>query len=117
MTGYTAAHPRPDHFILHLSDTHLLAGGRHLYDRVDSEARLSELFARLEASGARPEAIVLTGDLADHGEPEAYAKLRAIIDPVAERLGAKVVWVMGNHDDRGAFREELLGQAPTSRPV
>ncbi|QEE62149.1 phosphodiesterase [Salinibacterium sp. dk2585] len=117
MSGYTAAHRRPDHFVLHLSDTHLLAGGKRLYDRVDSEARLAELFARLEASGARPEAIVLTGDLADHGEPEAYAKLRAIVEPAAERLGAQVVWVMGNHDDRGAFREQLLDQHPSTRPV
>jgi Icc protein len=117
MTGYTAAYARPDHFILHLSDTHFLAGDRMLYDSVDSEARLAELFVRLEASGARPEAIVFTGDLADHGEPEAYAKLRAIVDPAAARLGAQVIWVMGNHDDRGAFREELLGQLPSTRPV
>src|SRR5690554_2848410 len=117
MAGYTAAYARPDHFIRHLSDTHLLAGDRMLYDSVDSEARLAQLFARLEASGARPEAIVFTGDLADHGEAEAYAKLRAIVDPAAERLGATVVWVMGNHDDRGAFRSELLGQMPSDRPV
>jgi Icc protein len=117
MTGYTAAYARPDHFIFHLSDTHFLAGDRMLYDSVDSEARLAELFVRLEASGARPEAIVFTGDLADHGEPEAYAKLRAIVDPAAARLGAQVIWVMGNHDDRGAFREELLGQLPSTRPV
>ncbi|MCW4386197.1 phosphodiesterase [Salinibacterium sp. SYSU T00001] len=117
MAGYTAAYPRPDHFILHLSDTHLLAGGRRLYDSVDSEARLVELFARLEASGARPEAIVFTGDLADHGEPEAYVRLRSIVEPAAERLGAQVIWVMGNHDDRGAFRRELLDQLPSMRPI
>lgn len=117
MSGYTAAYARPDHFILHLSDTHFLAGGRMLYDSVDSEARLAELFTRLEASGARPEAIVFTGDLADHGEAEAYARLRAVVDPAAARLGAQVIWVMGNHDDRSAFREELLGQLPSQRPV
>ena len=117
MSGYTAQHPRPDHFILHLSDTHLLAGDGPLYGSVDSEGRLRQLFDELEASGARPEAIVFTGDLADKGEAGAYTKLRAIIEPAAMRLGAEVIWVMGNHDDRGTFRRELLGQLPTSNPV
>ena len=117
MSGYTAQFPRPDHFLLHLSDTHLIAGGGRLYGDVDSEARLRELFAEVESSGARPEAIVFTGDLADKGEAEAYAALRTIIEPAAERLGAEVIWVMGNHDDRATFRRELLSQLPTENPV
>lgn len=112
----TAEYPRPNHFILHLSDTHLLANGQ-LYDRVDSEARLRKVFDDLERSGARPEAIVFTGDLADKGEPVAYGKLRAIVDPAARRLGAQAIWVMGNHDDRAAFRTTLLGQSPSPEPV
>lgn len=116
MTGYTAQYPRPDHFILHLSDTHLVAGDR-LHGTVDSEERLRQLVDELEESGSRPEAIIFTGDLADKGEAAAYAKLRAIIDPAAERLGAEVIWVMGNHDDRAVFRKELLGQLPTTNPV
>lgn len=112
----TAEYPRPNHFILHLSDTHLLAEGQ-LYDRVDSEAKLRKLFDDLERSGARPEAIIFTGDLADKGEPVAYGKLRSIIDPVARRLGAQTIWVMGNHDDRAAFRTTLLGQSATTDPV
>ncbi len=116
MSGYRAQYARPDHFILHLSDTHFVAGD-HLHGAVDSEGLLRQLVAELEASGARPEAIVFTGDLADKGESGAYAKLREMIEPVAERLGSEVVWVMGNHDDRPTFRRELLGQLPTSNPV
>ncbi|MDQ0894676.1 Icc protein [Agromyces ramosus] len=68
---------------------------------------------------AGPRAIVFTGDLADKGEPEAYARIRRIVDPVAERLGAQVIWVMGNHDDRTAFRRGLLDEriVAGSRPV
>lgn len=110
MVPRTAEHPRPQHFILHMSDTHLLGGPGSLYGAVDSEERLREVFADLEASGARPQAIVFTGDLADKGEPGAYAKLRAIVDPAATRLGASVVWAMGNHDDRAAFRAGLLDE-------
>ncbi|MEX1077935.1 MAG: phosphodiesterase [Homoserinimonas sp.] len=117
MTGYTAQYPRPDHFILHLSDTHLLAGDGDLYGSVDSEGTLRTLFAELEASGSRPEAIVLTGDLADKGEADAYARLRAIVDPAARRLGAEVIWVIGNHDDRGTFRDSLLDETRTTEPI
>ena len=116
MSLRTAEYPRPDHFILHLSDTHFVADG-DLYGSVDSEHNLRQLFAELEASRGRPEAIVFTGDLADRGDPVAYARLRAIVEPAAARLGARVVWVMGNHDDRGAFRARLLDQVPSAAPV
>lgn len=114
MVPRTAEHSRPQHFILHMSDTHLLGGDSPLYGAVDSERRLREVFDDLEASGARPQAIVFTGDLADKGEPGAYAKLRAIVDPAAARLGASVIWAMGNHDDRAAFRTGLLDEHPAA---
>jgi Icc protein len=119
VTTRTAEYPRPDHFLLHISDTHVLAGGGKLYDRVASERHLQGLFEGFEASGGRPDAIVFTGDLADKGEPDAYDRIRRIVDPVAERLGSHVIWVMGNHDERGAFRRGLLGEsnAGTVRPV
>jgi len=113
----TAEHPRPGHFLLHLSDTHLLGGDGPLYGAVDSEARLARIVGEIEASGQRPEAIVLTGDLTDKGEPEAYRKLRALLEPAAERLGSRIIWAMGNHDERGAFREQLFDQVPNDRPV
>lgn len=116
MSLRTAEYPRPDHFILHLSDTHFVADG-DLYGSVDSERHLVQLFDELEASGARPEAIVFTGDLADTGDADAYRRLRAVVDPAAARLGAEVIWVMGNHDDRSAFRQHLLGQGPGTAPV
>src|SRR6478752_4839970 len=88
MEHIEAEHPRPRHFLLHLSDPHLLGGPEPLYGTVDSEARLIQLFEEVKASGARPEAVIFTGDLADKGDPEAYVKLRAIVDPACEELGA-----------------------------
>ena len=116
MSPRTAEYPRPDHFLLHLSDTHFVGEG-DLYDSVDSERNLRDLFDQLEASGGRPESIVFTGDLADKGDPVAYARLKAIVEPAAASLGARVIWVMGNHDDRSAFREGLLGQGPGTAPI
>lgn len=112
-----AEYPRPDHFLLHISDTHLLAGGEQLYGSVDSEQHLRALLHEVEGSGGRPEAIVFTGDLADRGQPDAYARLRALVEPVAERIGARVIWVMGNHDDRAAFRLALRGERGDTSPV
>ena len=112
-----AEYPRADHVLVHISDTHLLGGDARLYDRVDAAARLRELLAALEGTGRRPAALVFTGDLADRGEPDAYRSLAAIVAPVAARLGARVIWAMGNHDDRAAFRSELLGESPGQTPI
>ncbi|RNE64108.1 phosphodiesterase [Cryobacterium tepidiphilum] len=117
MDNRTAEYPRPDHFLLHVSDTHLRAGNGRLYETVDGAAHLERLFDDLVASGQRPELIVFTGDLADRGEPGAYERLRTIVEPAAERVGAGVLWVMGNHDDRGAFRAGLLGETPRPGPI
>jgi Icc protein len=117
MEHIEAEHPRPRHFLLHLSDSHLLGGPQPLLGVVDSEARLKQLFDEVHASGARPEAVIFTGDLADQGEAEAYAKLRAIVDPACEAMGAQVIWAMGNHDDRANFRTGLLDQPADDAPV
>ncbi|MBF6210676.1 phosphodiesterase [Nocardia puris] len=111
-----AEHPRPDHVLFHFSDTHLIAGDDALYGAVDAERRLRQLLDHAAASRIRPTALVFTGDLTDRGEPGAYAKLRALVDPFAEELGAPVVWVMGNHDDRGALRSGLLGETASDEP-
>lgn len=111
-----AEHPRPDYVLLHISDTHLISDGS-LYGEVDADGRLSGLLAQLTTSGTRPDAIVFTGDLADAGEPEAYRKLRAVVEPFAAELGAELVWVMGNHDDRAALRSWLLDEVPSMAPL
>ncbi|MFD0514160.1 metallophosphoesterase family protein [Streptomyces aureus] len=59
---------------------------------------------------------LLSGDLTDSGKAAAYRRLRAVVEPAAERLGAQVVYVPGNHDDRAAFRSELLDEEPSDAP-
>lgn len=109
-------HPAPLHTIAHISDTHFLAEGRALFDEVDTAAQLEGVLAQLESSDIRPDALVFTGDLADAGEPGAYRRLRAMVEPVAERLGASVIWVMGNHDERLRYSEHLYDVEPTQAP-
>ena len=47
---------------------------------VDSEAYLARALEAIETSGIRPDALVFTGDLADHGESEAYDRIRALVE-------------------------------------
>lgn len=112
-----AEHPRPDYVLLHISDTHLVGGDGPLYGDVDADGRLGELLGQLDHSQVRPDAIVFTGDLADKGEPAAYRKLRDLVEPFAADLGAELIWVMGNHDNRAELRRLLLDEVPSMAPL
>lgn len=105
--------PPARHVLAHISDTHLLGGGRKLYGAVDIEPPLVRALEQLHRSNLPIEAIVFTGDLADLAEPDAYARLKGIVEPAAERIGAKIVWVMGNHDERPAYSAGLFGVQST----
>jgi len=88
--------------LIQLSDLHI---------DVDHPGRLSTVRYALDVvlgSGLPVAALVLSGDLTDSGDPAAYRALRAVVEPTAERIGAPLVYAMGNHDERAAFRRELL---------
>lgn len=109
-------YPAPRHIVAHISDSHFLGEGRALYGEVDTDANLTQALLQLEQSGIRPQAIVFTGDLADLGEPDAYGRLRALVEPAAARLGAQVIWVMGNHDERPVYSSLLFDTEPSDAP-
>jgi Icc protein len=104
-------YPAPGHVIAHLSDPHLLAAGVKQYGVIDTEASLELALERLSRLDPAPQALVFTGDLADKAEPAAYVRLREIVEPAAAAMGAEVVWVMGNHDERAAYSAGLYGEA------
>jgi Icc protein len=98
----------PRHVVAHLSDPHLIGGGALQYGVIDNVAHLRLALDRLAAVRPTPQALVFTGDLADRGEPEAYATLRSVVEPFAAAMGAVVVWTMGNHDEREPFARGLF---------
>ena len=106
-------HPSARRTIVHVSDTHLLAGNVALGGRYDTAANLRRTLDYVEGLGIRPDAMVFTGDLTDLGEPEAYAALREAVEPVAQRMGSPLIWVAGNHDERPALRRDLLDLEPS----
>lgn len=94
--------------LLQLSDIHVTDPDSAIARYASGEARLTALVAHLEATGTRPDAAVLTGDLVDHGTPEEYERLVALLG----RLPCPWYPVPGNHDRRGPFDEALLGDHP-----
>ena len=61
--------------------------------------RLEAAVARLLSAGRRPDLLLLTGDLTEHGTPESYARLVAALAP-----HDLPCWpIPGNHDDRAAM--------------
>ncbi|GAA2892983.1 phosphodiesterase [Microbacterium esteraromaticum] len=111
------SHDPASHVIVHLSDPHLLADGGRLGERYDVEHNLARTLDAIRATHCEAAAIVVTGDLADLGEPDAYRRLRAAVEPFAIDLGCPVIWVAGNHDERPALRQHLLDLPPTEQPV
>jgi 3',5'-cyclic AMP phosphodiesterase CpdA len=101
--------PPARHVIAHISDTHFLGGARPLYGTVDTDPPLVHALELLGRSNLPIEALVFTGDLADLAEPDAYARLKSIVEPAAAKIGAEIVWVMGNHDERPAYSKGLFG--------
>jgi 3',5'-cyclic AMP phosphodiesterase CpdA len=103
--------------IVHMSDPHLVAGGEPLYGILPVVENLRAALGQLERMRIRPSAVVFTGDLTDLGEPDAYRRLREIVEPVVAGLGARLCWVPGNHDERDAMRVGLLDEAPSLEPI
>lgn len=89
-----------------ISDLHIQPLGKLIADRIDTAAYLERCVARLNALVPRPDAVIVTGDLVDQGTVEEYERLRALLAP----LEMPVYLLMGNHDERGAFRS-VFGDA------
>lgn len=85
---------------IHLTDTHLVAPGQALYG-TDPAWRLERAVEAINAEHPDAAFVVVTGDLAHAGEPAAYAALARRLS----RLRMPVKLLIGNHDDRAAFRE------------
>jgi len=84
----------------------------HLDGSTRATRRATRVMDHLRALPHPPDALLVTGDIADHGteaEYEEAARLLAAPFPV--------LTCPGNHDARPAYRKALLGEAPGDGPV
>jgi HipA-like protein len=121
----SVANPRPI-TLLHLSDPQF--GPHHRFEGPASPGgflhRLRDDLARLRAEeGVRPDLVLLTGDLVEHGLKSQFEELYAFahgISEVTELAPRRVVMVPGNHDINWKLSEayfaERAGHEEQPRP-
>jgi 3',5'-cyclic-AMP phosphodiesterase len=61
----------------------------------------------------RPDAVLVSGDLSEHGSPAEYAAVREALEPI----GAPVHVIAGNHDDRATLRAAFELPGDDAGPV
>ena len=85
--------------LAHLSDTHVTTGPH----ADEPNRRCSQALARIQALKSRPDCALITGDLADHGEPAEYEAARELLTS----LDIPVHVIPGNHDNAGVMLQVL----------
>ncbi|WP_175577857.1 phosphodiesterase [Mongoliimonas terrestris] len=93
--------------IVQISDLHCTAGGLDVVPGVDSVAFARRAVDRIRALPDRPDAVIVTGDIADRVEPAEYAAAAAVLADLA----MPVHLVPGNHDDRAMIRAAFPSHA------
>lgn len=89
--------------IAHFSDIHVDAGER-------SATRTARVVEYLAGLTPPPDVVLLTGDIADHGEEGEYSRVRALVP-------FPVLACPGNHDRRGPYRKVMLDEEDSDEPV
>lgn len=90
--------------IAHITDTHVVAPGCRAYqDQVDTNAMFDLAIDRLNALEPRPDCVIITGDLTDHGQLAEYGELERRL----ARIAIPTYLAIGNHDHRGTMRAAL----------
>lgn len=84
--------------LIHCTDLHLVSPGKTLYG-FDPAERLQRVISRINHDHADAELCVITGDLADAGEPAAYGLLHELL----QDLHVPYRLLVGNHDNREIF--------------
>jgi 3',5'-cyclic AMP phosphodiesterase CpdA len=93
--------------VAQITDLHVMAPGKLAYGRVDTAPMLDAAIGHLNQLAPQPDLVLITGDLADHGDPAAYRHLRELLAP----LKAPYCVIPGNHDRHEAFRHAFADHA------
>ena len=92
--------------IAQITDLHVVARDRLCYRRVPTNAQLAEAVAHINCLDPRPDVVIASGDLTDHGREEEYEVLRQILS----ELAPPAFLIPGNHDRREALLKVFAGE-------
>ena len=87
--------------IAQISDPHIRPAGELYKGVVDSNRLLLAAIEHLNTFDRRPDLVLLTGDLVDHGQAQEYAHAVRLLGT----LTMPYIVMPGNHDDRGALQQ------------
>ncbi len=85
--------------VAQITDLHVVAKDRLCYRQIPTNAQLAEAVGHINSLAPRPDVVIASGDLVDHGREEEYEVLREILAPLA----MPVFVIPGNHDRRDAL--------------
>lgn len=85
--------------IAQITDLHIQRGGEDAA-LIQAEKHLAACVAGLNRLQPRPDVVVVTGDLTEHGSAEEYR----ILKPLLEKLDMPFLLIPGNHDSPAALR-------------
>jgi len=88
-------------FLIQITDTHILPPGEVLYDEVDTARHLKETVQIINRMRPLPDVVMITGDLAEHGDRVGYRYFIELIEP----LKMPVFVLPGNHDNPSVMSE------------
>jgi 3',5'-cyclic AMP phosphodiesterase CpdA len=95
--------------LFQLSDPHIGA----TWADADPVAGLEAVVEAARRFPDRPDAVLMTGDLADHAADEEYEVVKELL----ARLDVPLYTLPGNHDDRDALRRHFDIEGETGTPV
>ncbi len=93
--------------LVQITDTHIEAPGKLLYDTLDTARHLQESVHEINAMKPQPDLVMVTGDLVEHPSEASYEHFAALVGPVR----APVYLLPGNHDDPQVMLE-MFGDTP-----
>jgi 3',5'-cyclic-AMP phosphodiesterase len=99
----------PPFLVVQLSDTHIGAD----WAPADPVAGLAAVVASVREMRPAPDAVLLTGDLADHGADHEFAQVVSLL----EGIDAPRYALPGNHDGPDGLRRHLAAPGSSGTPV
>jgi len=98
--------------IAQITDLHVVAKGRLFHPMISTNTQLVDTVTHINSLDPRPDVVIVSGDLTEHGLTEEYDFLREIL----KDLIPPVFLIPGNHDRREALMTAFAGEGYMPQP-